>query len=137
MKVMELLEAGGERQKWRHHGSRGYGLRVGVTKEQRDEVVRRIGQLLAKDAAAASHQAIIWTSPERGSTFPADIRLVISREDERSDRSTLVAQVQPSLLKSVIRKVFKEVLGIDVEVTIDSDYDANRMRYIDTSVRFK
>lgn len=138
MKVMELLEASiTGRSKWRHHGAHGYGLRIEVTKEQRAEVVKQLSNLLrSKDAEKDSiHQfPVVWTSPEQASTFPADIRLVLKQKDARADREQMAGQMMVRVLKSAIKKVFKEVLDIEVSVALESDHDANGLRYIDTKV---
>lgn len=143
MKVFELMEASySGRRKWRHHGTENYGLRVEVDKDQRTEIVKKLSDLMRRrdgktdEFTGNKSYPIIWSSPEQATTFPADIRLVIHRTDERHDRETMAGQMAERLLKAAIKKVFKEVLGVEVSVALESDHDANGLRYIDTKVNW-
>ena len=140
MKVAELMEASySGRRIWRHHGHENFGIRVEVTKDQRTEVVKKLSDLLrSKDAKEGdiSMFPVVWSSPEQASTFPAAIRLVLKQKDERSNREEMAGQMMTRVLKAAIKKVFKEVLGIEVSVALESDHDANGLRYIDTKVNW-
>lgn len=133
MKIHELLEH--EDDRWYRRDTEHFGLRVGVTREQVTEIVRRIKEMIAPgDPNDMETLAVIWTSPRHARTFPADIRMVITQNDPRFDPHSEDGRDVVWFFKLAIKRAVKEVLDIQCEVNSIEEWLGNGMRYIDTTV---
>jgi len=105
--------------------------RIKVTTDEKEAVKARIEQLLK----LTGKHTVLWTSPEQATTFPCDIRVMYDKNDPRyGDDELEGGKLQVALAKAATKRAFKEALGWNVAVELESDDKANGLRYIDLNV---
>ena len=141
MKIAELLESASyDGRLPRPHHARDSGLRVSVTREQREKIQKEIAQLMRRrdsDDANTKGPGVVYTAPDYARTFPGELRVTFDRTDPRYDTGSLEGSMALRMVSRAIQKVFKEVLEIEVEPKLDTQWFANGMRYLDFHVGWK